>query len=81
MTRATQEVGSTARKLRLGEIYIGYKEKVFGSKGSEAPAQAAQRSGGAPSLETPTVRLDGAVSTDGAVSVPVQCRGVGPGGL
>jgi len=43
MTRATQEVGSTARKLRLGEIYIGYKEKVFGSKGSEAPAQAAQR--------------------------------------
>ena len=29
---------------------------------------------GAPSLQTPTVGLDEAVSTDGAVGVPVQCR-------
>ena len=29
---------------------------------------------GAPSLQTAKVRLDGAVSTDGAVGVPVQCR-------
>ena len=28
----------------------------------------------APSLETPKVRLDGALSTDGAVGVPVHCR-------
>ena len=28
----------------------------------------------APSLETPRVRLDGALSTDRAVGVPVQCR-------
>ena len=34
-----------------------------------------------PSLETPKVRLDGALSTDGAVGVPVHCNGVGPGGL
>ena len=37
-------------------------------------AQGAQRGGGAPSLHTPTVRLDGALSTDGAVGVPAQCR-------
>ena len=29
---------------------------------------------GAPSLETLQIRLDGAVSTDGAAGVPVQCR-------
>ena len=28
-------------------------------------------------METAKVRLDGAVSTDGAVGIPVQCRGVG----
>ena len=28
----------------------------------------------APSLQTPKVGLDGAVSTDGAVGVPVHCR-------
>ena len=33
----------------------------------------AQRGGGAPSLHTPTVRLDGALSTDGAVGVSAQC--------
>ena len=37
-------------------------------------AQGAQRGGGAPSLHTATVRLDGALSTDGAVGVPAQCR-------
>ena len=35
----------------------------------------------APSLETFQVRLDEALSTDGAVGVPVHCRGVGPDGL
>jgi len=35
------------------------------------------RGGGAPSLETAKVRLDGALSTDGAVGVPVQCRELG----
>jgi len=35
----------------------------------------------APSLETLKVRLDGALSTDGAVGVPACCRGVGLDGL
>ena len=39
------------------------KEAVFYSKGSEALEQVAQRGGGAPSLETLKVRLDGALST------------------
>ena len=39
------------------------------------------RGGGAPSLETAKVRLDGALSTDGAVGVPVHCMGVGLDGL
>ena len=38
-------------------------------------AQVAQRGGGASSLQTAKVRLDGALSADGAVGVPVQCRG------
>jgi len=33
--------------------------------------------GRAPSLETLKIRLDEALSTDGAVAVPVQYRGVG----
>jgi len=33
------------------------------------------------SLETPRVSLDGALSTDGAVGVPVHCRAVGSNGL
>ena len=37
-------------------------------------AQVAQRGGGAPSLQTAKVRLDGALSTAGAVAVPVRCR-------
>ena len=32
-------------------------------------------------MQTPKVRLDGALSTDGAVGVPVHCRGFGPDGL
>jgi len=36
---------------------------------------------GAPSLETPKVRQDGALTTDGVVGVPVQCREIGSGGL
>ena len=40
-----------------------------------------QRGGGAPSLETPKVRLDGALSADGAVGVPVYCKGAGSDGL
>ena len=51
---------------------IGCNKNVFYNKGSEALAQVAQRGGGAPSLQTPKVRLDGALSTDGAVGVPVQ---------
>ena len=35
----------------------------------------------APSLETLKVRMDGALSTDGAVGVSVHCRGVGLDGL
>jgi len=40
-------------------------------------AQVAQRGGGTPSLQTAKVRLDGALSTAGAVAVPVHCRGIG----
>ena len=40
-------------------------------------AQVAQRGGAAPSLQTAKVRLDGAVSTDGAVGVPAHCRALG----
>ena len=42
----------------------------FYSKGDEAPC-----------LQTAMVRLDGLWAPDGAVGVPVQCRGVGPHGL
>ena len=42
----------------------------------EAVAWVAQRGGGAPSLQTAKVRLDGTVSTDGAVGVPMHCRGL-----
>jgi len=37
-------------------------------------AQVAQRGGGAPSLQTAKVRLDGALSAAGAVAVPENCR-------
>jgi len=36
---------------------------------------------GTPSLEALKVRLDGALNTDGAVGVPVYCRGVGLDGV
>ena len=36
--------------------------------------EVAQRGGGTPSLQTAKVRLDGALSTAGAVAVPVHCR-------
>mgnify|MGYP001852968260 CR=1 FL=1 len=51
-----------------------FKQKVANSKGVEALPQVAQSGGGTPSLETAKVRLDEALSTDGAVAVPVQCR-------
>jgi len=51
---------------------------VFYDKGSEALAQVIQRGGGASSLQTTKFRLDGALSTDGAVGVPVHCRGWDP---
>ena len=35
----------------------------------------------APTLEVLMVRLDRALSTDGAVGVPVRCRRVGPNGF
>ena len=57
-------------KLR-GEIQIGDKEEGLALR---AVAQVAQRGGGAPSLQTAKVRLDGALSTAGAVAVPVHCR-------
>ena len=50
------------------------RKNFFYNKGGEALAQVAQRGGGAPSLQTAKVRLDGALSTDGAVGVPVQYR-------
>ena len=37
-------------------------------------ARGAQRDGGATSLHTLKVRLDGALSTDGDVGVSAQCR-------
>ena len=59
-----------------GGGHTGYKEEVLYNKGGEAVARAPQRGGGAPSLRTAKVRPDGAVSTDGAVGVPVRCRGL-----
>jgi len=50
------------------------EERRFGTEGGEAVAQVAQRGGGAPSLQTAKVRLDGALSPAGAVAVPVHCR-------
>jgi len=67
-----------------GEIYIGYKEDIFDNKALaqvKAVAQVAKRGEDAPSLQTDKVRLEGALSTDGAVDVHVQCRGVGTDGL
>jgi len=43
--------------------------------------QVTQRGAGAPSLETPKVRLDGLWAPDQGVGVPVHCRGVGPEGI
>ena len=48
--------------------------KVLHTQGGEAAAQAAQRGGGAPSLQTAEVRERGALSTAGAVGVPAQSR-------
>jgi len=52
----------------------------FYNKGSEALAQAAQRGGGAPSLQTAKVRLDGALSTE-ELWVSLFCAGSGTDGL
>jgi len=38
---------------------LDIRKKVFYNKGGEALAQAAHRGGGALSLQTPKVRLDG----------------------
>ena len=53
----------------------------LGSKGGEEVAQVAQRGGGSPVLGDIQGEVGGALSTDGAVGVPVHCRGVGPDGL
>ena len=51
------------------------KDGVF-DKGGEALHRLCREVGDAPPLHTPKVRLDGAVSTDGAVGIPVHCRGL-----
>ena len=63
----------------LGRDCAGVREDLLENEmqlSGEAVAQVAQRGGHAPSLQTAKVKLDGAVSTDGAVGVPVQCRGL-----
>ena len=50
------------------------KDGVF-DKGGEALHRLCREVGDAPPLHTPKVRLDGAVSTDGAVGIPVHRRG------
>ena len=57
-------------------MQIEYKEEDFYNKGGRAVALFAQRGGGAPSLRYPRLG-NGALSTDGAVGVPVHCRGAG----
>jgi len=54
-------------------MQIEYKEEDFYNKGGRAVALFAQRGGGAPSLRYPRLG-NGALSADGAVGVPVQCR-------
>jgi len=46
-----------------GRLRLDIRKKFSTLRGSEALAQVAQRGGGASSLETPKVRLDGALST------------------
>ena len=60
--------------MERGEIQIGCKEKVFHNKSGEALAQVAQRSGGWPIPADTRGQAGGALSTDGAVGVPVHCR-------
>jgi len=50
-------------KLQEGRLRLDIRKKFSTLRGSEALAQVAQRGGGASSLETPKVRLDGALST------------------
>ena len=82
MLGMVQEAGENS--VPLGRDCAGVREDLLENEmqlSGEAVAQVAQRGGHAPSLQTAKVKLDGAVSTDGAVGVPVQCRGVGPDGL
>jgi len=65
---------------KVGEIYIGYK-KLFTVRVVRHGHRLPRDEVDAPSLQTAKVRLDKALSTDGAVAVLVHCRGVGPDGL
>jgi len=58
---------------KVGEIYIGYK-KLFTVRVVRHGHRLPRDEVDAPSLQTAKVRLDGAVSTDGALGVPAQCR-------
>jgi len=67
---------------RGGEISIGSKKKVFSSNGSEALAQVAQRGDGCPMPgDTQGQAGWGSGHPDGAVGIPIHCRGVGLDGL
>jgi len=55
-------------QLKEGRFRLYIRRKFF------TLGAVAQRGGGAPSLQAGKVRLDGALSTDGAVGVPVHCR-------
>ena len=61
---------------------MGYKEKVFYNKHSEALEQAVQRGGGCSipgEIQGQAGRVPG--QPDVAVYVPVHCRGFGPDDL
>ena len=65
-----------------GEIQSGYKEEVFYSEGGEALAQVAQRAGGCPiPRDIQSQAEQGSEQPDGAIGIPVHCRGVGLGDL
>ena len=62
---------------KRGEIQIGCKEKGFYDQGSEALAQVTQRGGRCPALGDIKGEAGwGSEQPDGAVGVPVHCRGV-----